>query len=65
VVPGAPADLYRALGLGNQLLQVDPATDTVVVRLGAAEPDPQPPTFGPAEASAVVTKAIVRPTGGS
>lgn len=25
IVPGAPADLHWALGLGNQLIQVDPA----------------------------------------
>lgn len=58
VVPGAPAGMYWALGLGNQLIQVDPHSKTVVVRLGTAEPDPQPPTFGPAEASKVVTEAI-------
>lgn len=58
IVPGAPADLYWALGLGNQLIQVDPATKTVVVRLGKPEPNPQPPTFGPKEASEVVTEAV-------
>ena len=58
IVPGAPADLYWALGLGNQLIQIDPATKTVVVRLGKGEPNPQPPTFGPKEASEVVTEAV-------
>jgi hypothetical protein len=58
IVPGAPADLYWALGLGNQLIQVDRASKTVVVRLGSAVRDPKPPTFGPAEASKVVTEAV-------
>jgi CubicO group peptidase (beta-lactamase class C family) len=60
LVPGAPSDMFWALGLGNQLIQVDPGSRTVVVRLGTAEPSPQPPTFGPAEASRVVTEAVRR-----
>jgi CubicO group peptidase (beta-lactamase class C family) len=59
MVPGAPASMYWALGLGNQLIQVDPGTQTVVVRLGSAAAIPLPPTFGPAEASRVVTEAVV------
>ena len=59
IAPGAPADMYWALGLGNQVVQVDPTTKTVVVRLGTGEPRPQPPTFGPAAASKVVTDAVV------
>jgi CubicO group peptidase (beta-lactamase class C family) len=58
LVPGAPPDMYWALGLGNQLVQVDPGSDTVVVRLGTAAVAPKPPTFGPAEASKVVTEAV-------
>jgi CubicO group peptidase (beta-lactamase class C family) len=60
LVPGAPSDMFWALGLGNQVIQVDPGTRTVVVRLGTAEPSPRPPTFGPAEASRVVTEAVRR-----
>ena len=60
LVPDAPADLFWALGLGNQILQVDPGSGTVVVRLGMAEARPQPPTFGPREASRVVTDAVKR-----
>jgi hypothetical protein len=52
--------MYWALGLGDQLIQVDPRTRTVVVRLGTANPLGVPPTFGPAEASKVVTEAVVR-----
>ena len=58
IVPGAPRDMYWALGLGNQLIQVDPGTSTVVVRLGSPEPFPRPPSFGPVEASKVVTGAV-------
>jgi CubicO group peptidase (beta-lactamase class C family) len=63
IVPGAPVDMYWALGLGNQVIQVDPGTKTVVVRLGSAEPLPRPPTFGPVEASKVVTKAVTATSG--
>ena len=52
--------MYWALGLGNQLIQIDPGSRTVVVRLGTAAPIPLPPTFGPAAASTVVTAALVR-----
>ncbi len=59
LVPGAPDTLFWALGLGNQTVQVDPATNTVVVRLGTFELQPTPPTFGRADTARVVTEAIV------
>lgn len=59
LVPGAPDDMYWALGLGNQVIQVDPGTRTVVVRLGASGLAPGARSFGPAEA----TRAVVRPRG--
>jgi CubicO group peptidase (beta-lactamase class C family) len=46
LVPDAPETMYWGLGLSGQLVQVDPATDTVVVRLGA-------PTEEGAEATAM------------
>ncbi|GAB2844411.1 serine hydrolase [Actinoallomurus bryophytorum] len=61
LVHGAPQNMFWALGLGNQLVQVDPGSGTVVVRLGTPEPRPRPPTFGPAEAAKVVTEALVHP----
>lgn len=54
LVPAAPRSMFWAIGLGNQLIQVDPGSKTVVVRLGAGG------TFGPAVASKVVTDAVVR-----
>jgi CubicO group peptidase (beta-lactamase class C family) len=59
LAPGAPSDMYWALGLGNQLIQIDPGSRTVVVRLGTAELIPTAPTFGPREASEVVTRAVL------
>ena len=35
--------MYWALGLGNQLIQIDPGSSTVVVRLGAADAEPVVP----------------------
>ncbi|MDX6621710.1 MAG: hypothetical protein QOK36_4096 [Gaiellales bacterium] len=58
LVAGAPGSMYWALGLGDQLIQIDPASQTVVVRLGPAVPIPASPSFGPVEASRVVTEAV-------
>jgi CubicO group peptidase (beta-lactamase class C family) len=58
LVPGAPASMYWALGLGNQLIQIDPGSRTVVVRLGAATPNLLYRSFGPTTASRVVTTAL-------
>lgn len=58
LVADAPHDLYWALGLGNQIVQIDPGSRTVTVRLGTAAVRPRPPTFGPAQASRVVTDAV-------
>lgn len=57
--PSAPARMFWAIGAGNQVIQVDPASDTVVIRLGTIELQPMPPTFGQKEASTVVTKAVI------
>lgn len=37
LVPDAPDDVYWALGFGGQFVMVDPASDTVVVRLGGGD----------------------------
>ena len=39
LVPDAPEDMFWAIGLGGQIIQVDPETDTVVVRLGTPDGD--------------------------
>ena len=59
LVEGAPEDMYWALGLGGQVVQVDPGSDTVVVRLGGADLAAE---YGPAQTARVVTKALVDPS---
>lgn len=55
-VPGAPEDMFWAHGLGDQIISVDPGSDTVTVRLGPAGAGE---TFGRADMAQVVTEAIV------
>jgi CubicO group peptidase (beta-lactamase class C family) len=58
MVEGAPEDMYWALGLGGQIVQVDPGSDTVVVRLGGGEGSAN---FGQAGTARVVTEALAEP----
>jgi CubicO group peptidase (beta-lactamase class C family) len=58
VVPSAPEGMYWAQGLGGQVVQVDPGSDTVVVRLG---PGTAGSSYGMANTARVVTEALVRP----
>ncbi len=61
LVPGAPEDMFFALGLGNQIVAVDPGSETVVVRLGgSAAPEGATP-FDTAAAARVVTDALADP----
>ncbi|MBX3313656.1 MAG: serine hydrolase [Actinobacteria bacterium] len=55
MVPGAPEELFWALGMGGQVVQVDRASDTVVVRLGTAVTNPE---YGADDAARVVTEAF-------
>jgi CubicO group peptidase (beta-lactamase class C family) len=61
LVPGAPEDMFFALGLGNQIVAVDPGSETVVVRLGGGTAPEDAPAFGTDRAAAVVTDALVDP----
>jgi CubicO group peptidase (beta-lactamase class C family) len=56
LAPGAPQDMYWARGLGGQVVQVDPGSDTVVVRLGGGD---LTTTYGHADTAKVVTDALV------
>ena len=57
LAPSAPSDLYAALGLGGQVLLVDPSTRTMVVRLGLpAQAGEEAYGFG--RAAAVLTRAL-------
>lgn len=60
LVPGAPEDMFFALGFGNQIISVDPGSDTVVVRLGPARAPAGAGRFTQADTAAVVTEALVR-----
>lgn len=59
MVPGAPEDMYWAIGKGNQIVSVDPGTDTVAVRLGVGTDPAGVEPFGAAAIARVVTDAIV------
>ncbi len=57
---GAPEDMYFALGLGGQVIAVDPGSETVVVRLGPyVAPGSGGPRYGAPDVAAVVTDAYV------
>ena len=58
MVPGAPEDMFWAVGLGGQIVQVDPGSETVVVRLGSEDAELSGPFYQPADAAAVVTEAL-------
>lgn len=56
LAPGAPEDLYAALGLGGQVLMVDPGSDTIVVRLSKDLRTPD--SYGFTDAAKVITDAV-------
>lgn len=57
LAPGGSPRLFAALGLGGQVLLVDPVTGTIVVRLGTSSPlDRGSQAF--AEAAAVIADAV-------
>lgn len=57
-VPGAPEGLVWALGLGNQILQIDPDSGTVVVRLGREDTALGQDAFDEGDAARVVTDGV-------
>ena len=61
LVPGAPEDLYAALGFGGQVVMVDPGSGTVVVRLGTLGTGAAPTSgaYSIGKAAKVVTEALV------
>ena len=61
MAPGAPDDMYFALGLGGQIIAIDPGSETVVVRLGPVGGPAGAPAFGASDAAAVVTQAVTGP----
>lgn len=61
MVEGVPEDMYWALGLGGQVISVDPGSETVVVRLGPPGAPDGVPGYGPADAAEIVTAALTDP----
>ncbi|HSU01730.1 MAG TPA: serine hydrolase domain-containing protein [Nocardioides sp.] len=59
LAPSAPADVYAALGLGGQVLLVDPTSRTMVIRLGAPAQAGEE-AYGLGDAAAVLTGALRR-----
>lgn len=60
LVEGAPEDRYWALGLGDQIVQVDPGSATVVVRMGPPNlGGGGGPEFDTADTSRIVDEALV------
>jgi CubicO group peptidase (beta-lactamase class C family) len=57
LAPQAPRSTYAALGLGGQVLLVDPRSRTLVVRLGRPDLSDRA-AYGFADAAAVVTTAL-------
>jgi CubicO group peptidase (beta-lactamase class C family) len=57
LAPRAPASTYAALGLGGQVLLVDPRSRTIVVRLGRPDLTDRA-AYGFADAARVVTEAV-------
>ena len=57
-VPDAPNDMFWAIGLGNQIISVDPGSDTVAVRIGPTTANGTS-GFGTREIAKVVTEALV------
>jgi len=60
LVPGAPEDLFAALGFGGQVVMVDPGSGTVVVRLGTLGTGASPTSgaYSLGDAVRVVTEAL-------
>ncbi|HEY8527265.1 MAG TPA: serine hydrolase [Acidimicrobiales bacterium] len=56
LAPGAPDDMYWARGLGGQVVQIDPGSETVVVRLGPGDAGAD---YTQADTARVVTEALV------
>ncbi len=59
LVEGAPAEMFFALGLGGQMIAIDPGSDTVVVRLGDATYPDGTEKFERSDIVRVATEAVL------
>lgn len=58
LVDGAPEDMFFALGLGGQVIAIDPGSETVVVRLGPSVYPDGIRKFGTDDAARIATEAV-------
>ena len=58
LVPGAPKDLFSAMGFGGQFAMIDPGSRTIVVRMGDPNVDGRLSEYGFSDAARVVTYAL-------
>ena len=58
LVPGAPKDLFSAMGFGGQFVMIDPGSRTIVVRMGDPNVDGRLSEYGFSDAARVVTYAL-------
>ena len=58
LVPGAPKDLFSAMGFGGQFVMIDPGSHTIVVRMGDPNVDGRLSEYGFSDAARVVTYAL-------
>jgi len=63
LVPGAPEDMFWAVGAFGQVIQVHPGTDTVVVRFGSSHPEGPSGLRFLGSTARVVTDALVPAAG--
>jgi CubicO group peptidase (beta-lactamase class C family) len=61
MVPGAPKDVYWALGLGDQMITVFPDTGVVAVRLGPAQPPKDGTRFSTSQITMGTQEALTHP----
>ncbi|MEZ5208715.1 MAG: serine hydrolase [Acidimicrobiales bacterium] len=58
MVPGAPEDMFFALGLGNQVILVDPASGVVATRIGPVNRPAGSTQFGQGNMARLVTEGL-------
>ncbi len=58
MVSGAPEDMFFALGMGGQIVAIDPGTRTVVTRMGPSTYPPEVEKFTADDAARVATDAV-------
>ena len=59
-MPGLPDNAFTAQGLGGQMVLVDPESETVVVRIGQFQADPDH-AYSLRDAARFVTEALAHP----